>query len=131
VSDLAERLVVAIERDEKVANRAMQGRYRWAEAVGFITDDYTDDDLEAAELHASHHAPSIVLTHCGGHREIVRYYQATVSRYKELKSHDLLTTEQQGELRLVEARIADFVAIILPALARGYGVQPTPGDDHA
>lgn len=67
--------------------------------------------------------PTAVLRVCAGHYELLDHYWNRVAKYRHLKSLQHLTDEQVSELRTVEALIADYAAVILPALARGYGLE--------
>jgi hypothetical protein len=53
---LTEFLLARIAEDEAAA-QADTRPYTWADAIGFITDGYTDRGLEAAHAHAAQWGP--------------------------------------------------------------------------
>lgn len=107
MSNLAEQILAAVQADEDEAKRALS------------------DPIGQTEHGIAHWVSH--LRRCAADREIVDHYVGLVTRYKRLKANNIPGTD----FRSVETLIADYAAVTIPALARGYGIQPTPGGDHA
>ena len=67
--------------------------------------------------------PASVRLRCAADRELIERFRNLCANYKHLKSLDYLLDEQVQQLRTTEALIAEFAAVTLPALARGYGIE--------
>jgi hypothetical protein len=117
VSDVAERLLAAIAEAEATfrSNANDEEHQVWALTK---SPDYNEGLITQWALDG--------LRHCAAHREIVAHFGALVARYQRLKRPTGMrfTAAEVTERQTVAARIADFSAIILPALAHGYGIQP-------
>lgn len=125
MNDIAEKLLEAIAVVEDVAARAaVEGTGKWtAEDPSFWFDD-EHPMCRYEKVLISLHDPDSVARRCAADREIVDHFRNLVAKYRQLKSSARESLDEEIELRTVEARIADFAAVILPALARGYGIQP-------
>jgi hypothetical protein len=109
VSDLAEKILAAIAADENAASNEARG---WE----------TGSRYEGQPIRWAHHVQrwtvDRVRARCAADREIVEEYLKLASVRVEVLSN----WERGHREGLYKA---------LERLARGYGIQPTPGGDHA
>lgn len=121
MNDIAEKLLAAISEREDFAQikdaDGISDPDSWhTRSCGYRQGEW----IEPCECDV----PAEILRRCAADREIVDHFRHLVAKYRQLKSSARESLDEDIELRTVEARIADFAAIILPALARGYGIQP-------
>jgi hypothetical protein len=118
MSDIAEKILAAITEREKLAQAEGDDGFSDHESWHTRRCGYGQGEwLEPCDCDV----PAAVLRDCAADREIVNHYLGLITRYKELKSKDIM---RSISIRSAAALIADYSVVILPALARRYEIQP-------